>query len=834
MTIHPLRSLALAAALLALCATSRGEYYGFDVPAGADVISQEVRYPVWAESTYNAIWSNYIEGPKGTGVYFYGGIPEANPADPARWPANIIWSFWPVGHPVTPGDTVKVAWSHPQMYAPLSVGEGASGKASGSWPQLKTGTWYQFVLRLWHPVDQPNQAFAGQWLRDPADNHWYHLATMAVPFAATGFNGLGGFIEDFSHGNRHPRRTDYRLVYGHTAAGWKAAPKFTPSVRQKGEKGQAELIENGTAAYFETCSGADYQAGVLDHDANHEKVTLVLQQPATPAFPAPVITHLGAGRSAGQVLLTWEVPPAAAPQLGYKVEALDAAGKVLATHEQRNPEARQALFDAGPADIASLKFTITDIFDQTSTVAVGRPQAMPASAARTPAGTIAPGLDFSYVEAPGDKPAESWNTLAAFAALSPPVLHGTANSPDLSQRRSRINYALSYSGFLRTPQSGFYRFRLSSYDGSRLLIDGTPVVDNDGVHSYTDKAGVIALAAGLHAVTVDYFRNTNRGEGCTYGDRMLLEWEGPGLACQPVPLEAFCHVAPPGVPTVRLSAPAAGAASTPLPNTNVTLAMTIDPPATDMTRVTYFVDDTLWAASAAAPWSATVTLPQGPLLLRARVLTKDGALYDSPPVHVETQQAATAPWHLVQIGTPAPRRPQGAATKDKDSIYLVGDGMNFAWQEITGDATLITHVAERPNPRESFQDDTTRPEGDWLGGLLFRPDLLAHDTFLGDAFCTAYARADGSTHLQCQHDHNGGGPVAGPDLGHYDWLKLQRRGDTFTASFSKDGQTWEEKGTRTVKLPAKLFAGLCTQSKPGFNNNVNAWRFDRIQILTPP
>jgi hypothetical protein len=819
------------AGLLAMQCTARAEYYSFDVPAGSDIITQEVRYPVWAESTYSAIWSNRIEGPKGAGVYFYGGVPEANPADPEGRPASIIWSFWPVYNPVTPGDTVKVVWCHPQMYAPLSVGEGASGKAAGQWPLLKTGAWYQFVLRLWHPLDAPGQALAGQWLRDPADNHWYQLATVAVPFDATGFNGQGGFIEDFSHGNRLPRRTDFRHVYGHTDSGWKSAAKFTPSVRSKGEKGQAELIEDGTAAYFETCSGADYHAGLLDYDNNHREVTVTLQQPAMPQFPAPEIAHAGALRNGSQILVTWDVPPAAAPQLGYKAEAVDAAGKIVALREERDPEARQALLDAGAADVAGVKITLHDIFDQTRQVAIGRPQSMPLNPACVPSEVTAPGLDFTYVEAPGGKPAETWNTLSAFAALTPPVAHGTANGPDLSQRRRRINYALTYTGFLRAAQSGIYHFRLSSYDGSRLLVDGQPVVDNDGIHSFTDKSGAVGLAAGLHAVSIAYFRNTARGEGNAHGDRLLLEWEGPSLPRQMVPPEAFYRVARTDAPRVRLTSPAATISA--LPNTEVPLAVDVQPVATAISRVSYFVDDTLWATSSSAPWGTTTTLPEGPLKLRARVVTNDGAVYDSPPMFVRCQQADTTPWHVVQIGTPAPRRPMGAAVNDKGSIYLVGDGLNFAWQEIDGDATLIAHIAQRPNPRESGQDDGTRPEGNWLGGLLFRPDLLAHDTFLGDEFCTAYAQADGSTHLQCQHDRNGGGPVAGPDLGYFDWIKLERRADTFTASFSKDGQGWQVKGTRTVKLPRKLDAGVCIYNRPGFNNNINAWRLDHVSISHP-
>jgi hypothetical protein len=110
------------------------------------------------------------------------------------------------------------------------------------------------------PVD-----YTVRWLRDSATGNWYHLATMKIPFAATGINALGGFQEDFGHGNTRPRRTDFRNVYYHKNGKWSMANRFTPSVRQLGESGTCGLIENATAAFFETCSGKNYLFNVLSN-----------------------------------------------------------------------------------------------------------------------------------------------------------------------------------------------------------------------------------------------------------------------------------------------------------------------------------------------------------------------------------------------------------------------------------------------------------------------------------------------------------------------------------------------------------------------------------------
>ena len=62
-----LLSLAIA---MVLPAIGRAEYYSFDVPSGANIITQEVRWPFWAESTYNAVWTNdLVSADKSRGLF---------------------------------------------------------------------------------------------------------------------------------------------------------------------------------------------------------------------------------------------------------------------------------------------------------------------------------------------------------------------------------------------------------------------------------------------------------------------------------------------------------------------------------------------------------------------------------------------------------------------------------------------------------------------------------------------------------------------------------------------------------------------------------------------
>ncbi len=85
---------------------------------------------------------------------------------------------------------------------------------------------------------------------------------------------------------------------------------------------------------------------------------------------------------------------------------------------------------------------------------------------------------------------------------------GAAIAPEISLlgRERDEDFALRFTGYLRAPADGVYRFTLLSDDGSALWIGDEIVVDHDGLHGPSEKAGEVALAAGHHPVTVIYFQ----------------------------------------------------------------------------------------------------------------------------------------------------------------------------------------------------------------------------------------------------------------------------------------------------------------------------------------
>ncbi len=100
------------------------------------------------------------------------------------------------------------------------------------------------------------------------------------------------------------------------------------------------------------------------------------------------------------------------------------------------------------------------------------------------------------------QPTIDWTGDAAFGGLSQNfIVHAIAN--------------------LTVPTAGTYTFRLTSDDGSELLIDDALVIDHDGLHGAEDKDGSVELTAGMHALRINYFE--------AGGDEQLtLSWRQPG------------------------------------------------------------------------------------------------------------------------------------------------------------------------------------------------------------------------------------------------------------------------------------------------------------------
>lgn len=138
-----------------------------------------------------------------------------------------------------------------------------------------------------------------------------------------------------------------------------------------------------------------------------------------------------------------------------------------------------------------------------------------------------PGLNVAYFEM------DSWGLRSLDDILSlPPVRTGAATNASIEDRDRDSRFGFRWTGFIEVLNDGDYTFHLTSDDGSRLTVNDTLVIDNDGLHAAREKSGTITLAQGRHAVDIQFFEN--------WGDEVFeLEWEGPGIERAEIPDRAF-------------------------------------------------------------------------------------------------------------------------------------------------------------------------------------------------------------------------------------------------------------------------------------------------------
>jgi hexosaminidase len=130
------------------------------------------------------------------------------------------------------------------------------------------------------------------------------------------------------------------------------------------------------------------------------------------------------------------------------------------------------------------------------------------------------GLNYKYYEG-------KWNIIPDFNALKLSG-GGTIGKLALSEMKTPEEYfSAVIDGFILIDKPGDYIFYLSSDDGSKLLIDKSMLIDNDGLHSTKEKRGKISLTAGRHSIQIQFLQ----GSG---GKDLKVEYEGPSLVRQPV------------------------------------------------------------------------------------------------------------------------------------------------------------------------------------------------------------------------------------------------------------------------------------------------------------
>jgi hypothetical protein len=142
---------------------------------------------------------------------------------------------------------------------------------------------------------------------------------------------------------------------------------------------------------------------------------------------------------------------------------------------------------------------------------------------------LKPGINYAYYES-GD---QAWKVLPNYTSLRP-VAEGDTAYPALDVALRADRFGLRFSGYVRVPESGEYRFSTNSDDGSRLWIGDELIVDNDGQHGPQDRHGLITLEAGHHPITIDFFEASS-------GESLSISVQHAGGAREALPAEWLWH-----------------------------------------------------------------------------------------------------------------------------------------------------------------------------------------------------------------------------------------------------------------------------------------------------
>ena len=118
---------------------------------------------------------------------------------------------------------------------------------------------------------------------------------------------------------------------------------------------------------------------------------------------------------------------------------------------------------------------------------------------------------------------ESLDDSAMVATWASPEFTGAVSNFTLQPRTQDDYFNFQFTGYLNIETEGTYSFNITSDDGSRLILDGVVIADNNGRHgTRTVESAPVYLTAGPHAIEVQYFDDVG-------GHNLTVRYKGPGV-----------------------------------------------------------------------------------------------------------------------------------------------------------------------------------------------------------------------------------------------------------------------------------------------------------------
>ncbi|MCX6929207.1 MAG: PA14 domain-containing protein, partial [Verrucomicrobia bacterium] len=821
--MRPLLRQRIVALLLLIFAAAysplRATWYNENIENGADLIMMDLRWPWWPSATYFANWNSGFN-PKPNNLSFYAGFQSADMPDgpgfrphpddklqEAFRPANT-WSFWGTDKD---GSPIRVIDAAPNLFLVNNYGgEGTSAYFGAEpWPFIKCRRWYTMLARVWQPQGGGNQAYVGRWIKDLANGHWHFIGMARLPIPATSFHGNCGFIEPLTD-ERVVRSLHRRLGYFRKDGQWK--------------KSNAISIEKTVYVVVNTVPEGDHEYVAIEYAGRPDLLPLRLtgkplegdkkysfkaKQPELPVLDKPAVANVSAETTGRQVAVSWEVPETASPAFAYKIEVFDNAecrGEAKVVREERMPNARHALVDA-VVPSATVRLTVTDIFDQaapavTPVVAASKPAAPPQAVAAT-----VPGLAYdlfhqdtrrmvNYFEDPLHNPREEhyWLTLDEISQ-GKLFRQGLARGFDLNIREQRNSgYALIFKGFLRVPTDGLYLLRAQIDGAYRIQIDGQDALVWDGQHGTTEKAAVRQLSKGEHPLTVTHLYDQ------LPASNFAIDWEGPGLPRQAIPLEALRVEDDGSYPQPVVKAENAGDGTGRIEVMVATRGHTVN-------KTVLFLGQLQIAETHAPELRFHGPLPAGTNTFWSRVIFDGNHSVDSDRTTVQVTGKPVDPsWTVRNVGDA--RASAGLWQTGPQDFQFFGNGMHTVTKKVNGDFTATCRV----DAYAGAHGEPVNPSA-WVG-LTAREFGERLNWEWGENFHLVQLAAHG---LRASAEYTDG---AGTRISSYElpkghpWLRIVRQGNLWMAWSSAEGKQWELGAYQFKKAQPQMDVGLFISALP--------------------
>ncbi len=193
----------------------------------------------------------------------------------------------------------------------------------------------------------------------------------------------------------------------------------------------------------------------------------------------------------------------------YTAELLNyrPGGKIFYTTDGREPTEKSAQY-TGPFKISettTIKAFTKWNEDQSRVISylIEKKNIM----AATETGNVKPGLKARIYFG-------NFSVLPDFSTLKPSATKTVSSVSNTIAGRDSL-YAIQFEGYILIPADGAYGLYIRSDDGSRLIVDGTEPVMNDGVHGMVEEGRSFPLAKGYHKLIIEYFQQVG-GSGLEF------------------------------------------------------------------------------------------------------------------------------------------------------------------------------------------------------------------------------------------------------------------------------------------------------------------------------